>query len=541
MPGPGNVPGGTPDPGLTPPERMMSPACDGTTRPGPAPIRRLTRFEYDNTVRDLLGDTTAPGADFPTEERRAGFDNNAAALTVSPTLNESYLMAAERLATNAVTNLAPLNPTGCDLSKVDAACMSRFIADFGKKAYRGKPSPEETKLLEAVYAAGNTSGGPKNGVKLVLMTMLLSPRFLYRVELGAAPVKAGDAVVKLTSWEMASRLSYLVWSSMPDAELLAAAEGDKLQTREQIAAQVDRMWKDPKRPRQMVRNLYQQWMQLYRLATVEKDAKVYTTYNPANLATMKEETLRFVEHMVFSDPDGSLEALMTAPYTFGTKSLATLYGATMADPMAADMTKLSYPAGQQRGGLLMQGGLMTFLANANQSSPIHRGKFVREQIICQDLPSPPNDVQIELPPLSATLTTRERFEKHRTVAACAACHALIDPIGIGFENLDGIGRWRTTENGKPIDASGEVVGMTDGKFNGGLDLAKKLVKSTELQSCVVEKSFTFGYGREPLPEDACSVDVLKRRFMGKGMKLRDVILALAETDAFLYRRAGGGQ
>src|SRR5262249_53655908 len=191
-------------------------ACNAL-QPGPSFVRRLNRFEYNNTVSDLLGDTTQPADDFPTEEKLNGFDNNATALQISPTLVEQYLNAAEKLATSAVANLAALVP--CDPVKVgEDTCANAFIAAFGAKAFRHPLSAEETARLRGVYDAGRTSADFKTGVQLVVETALQSPQFLYRVEFGAPP-GAGEQVVKLTSWEMASRLSYLLWQSMPDDQL----------------------------------------------------------------------------------------------------------------------------------------------------------------------------------------------------------------------------------------------------------------------------------------------------------------------------------
>ncbi len=514
--------------------------CGSPAQLAAAPIRRLNRFEYNNTVRDLLNDATAPAQEFPAEERQAGFDNNGAALTVSPVLAESYLSAAERLAADAIEkSMAVLTPSpACDLAQDDAACVQRFLEQFGERAYRGPLVADELSVLQDVYAAGKTSGGHKNGLKLALTTMLMSPRYLYRVEFGV-PAAAGETVVRLDSWEMASRLSYLLWGTMPDTPLIAAARAGQLVTDDQIAAQVERMLMDSTRTRVMARNFHEQWLELYELPSRDKDTTVYPSWNTELLPFMAEETQRFVDYVVF-EGQGTLQELLTAPYTFVNGALAKHYdpGSTMT---SATFEKVPLD-GAKRGGLLTHGSLMTLLANANQSNPVRRGKFIREQILCQHLPPPPDDADIDIPQLDPTLTTRERFSEHRENAACAGCHTQLDPIGLGLENFDAVGRWRDTENGKVIDVSGEVVGMDGGKFNGALDLARKLSTSEEVASCVVEKWFTYGYGREPVAtEDACSVDLLKREFATGGNKIRDLIVALTKTQTFRYRRAGGAQ
>lgn len=515
-------------------------ACVTGAQVATAPIRRLNRFEYDNTVRDLLSDTSGPARDFPAEERRSGFNNNGAALTVSPLLAESYLTAAERMAAEAVEkNMAVLTPSpACDLAQDDAACVQSFIEQFGERAYRGPLSADETAVLKDVYAAGKASGGHKNGLKLAITTMLISPRYLYRVEFGV-PAAAGETMVRLDSWEMASRLSYLLWGTMPDAPLIAAARAGQLLTDEQIAAQVDRMLKDPARTRLMARNFHEQWLELSDLPAREKDTTVYPSWSPDLLPLLAEETHRFVDHVVF-EGEGTLQELLTAPYTFANSALAKHYdlGSTTASDT---FTKIPLD-GVKRGGVLTHGSLMALLANADQSNPVRRGKFVREQILCQHLQPPPDGADIDVPKLDPSLTTRDRFSEHRVNPACAGCHTLLDPVGLGLENFDGVGRWRDTENGQVIDASGEVTGMADGKFNGALELARKLSKSEEVASCVVEKWFTYGYGREPVAaEDDCSVDFLKREFVASGHKFRDLIVALTKTPAFRYRRSGGAQ
>jgi hypothetical protein len=527
---PGTVGGGAGNPTL----------CGSSAQLAAAPIRRLNRFEYDNTVRDLLSDASGPAREFPAEERQSGFNNNGAALTVSPLLAESYLSAAERLAAEAVEkNMAVLTPSpACDLGQDDAACVQSFIQQFGERAYRGPLAADEVSVLQDVYAAGKTSGGHKNGLKLAITTMLISPRYLYRVEFGV-PAATGETVVRLDSWEMASRLSYLLWGTMPDAPLMAAARAGQLLTDDQIAAQVGRMMMDSTRTRVMARNFHEQWLQLYELPGREKDTTVYPSWNAELLPLMAEETQRFVDYVVF-EGEGTLQELFTAPYTFVNGALAKHY-----DP-ASTITSATFDKvpldGAKRGGLLTHGSLMTLLANADQSNPVRRGKFVREQILCQHLPPPPEDAKIDLPTLDPALTTRERFSEHRENAACAGCHTMLDPVGLGLENFDAVGRWRDTENGKVIDASGEVSGMADGKFNGALDLARKLSTSEEVASCVVDKWFTYGYGREPVAtEDGCSVDSLKRELASSGNKIRDLIVALTKTPAFRYRRAGGAQ
>jgi hypothetical protein len=506
--------------------------------PGPSYARRLNRFEYNNTVRDLLGDQTAPADAFPTEERRNGFDNNAVALQISPTLVEQYMNAAEALSAAAVANMPSLLP--CDPVKDgEDACAQSFIASFGAKAFRHPLSAAESARLFAAFDAGRKLTDFKTGVQLVIETALQSPQFLYRVEFGTPP-QAGETVVKPTSFEMASRLSYLLWQSMPDDELRTAAQQNKLATDDLIFAQVDRMMKDPK-ARQVVAHFNELWFHLDQYDGLEKDKAVFSAFTPEIATLMAEESHRFLDNVIW-DGAGSLGAVLTAPYTFLNATLAGYYGVPGVTGDAFVRVDLDP---NQRAGLLTQGGLLSVLAKSNQTAPVHRGKFVREQLLCDELPPPPPDIVIKPPELSATLSTRERFAAHSSNAACVGCHQLMDPIGLTFENYDGAGRFRTTENGKAIDVTGEITQSdVTGSFQGVAGLAQKLATSQKVKSCMARSWFRYAYGRAETDADACTLAEVEKKFQESGYKITSLVAALAQTDAFLYRpyiTAGGAQ
>jgi hypothetical protein len=509
-----------------------------STQPGPSFVRRLNRFEYNNTVRDLLGDSTQPADGFPTEEKRNGFDNQATALQISPALVEQYLNAAEKLATTAVSNITALLP--CDPVKDgEDACGKAFISAFGAKAFRHPLATDESARLWGVFDAGRKLTDFTTGIRLVVETVLQSPQFLYRVEFGTPP-GSGEMVVKLTSWEMASRLSYLLWQSMPDEALRTAAQQDALTTKAAIAAQVDRMLADPK-ARTVVAHFNDLWLHLDQYETIEKDAQVFTTFTPDLVPLMAEETHRFLDHLIW-DGEGDVNSLLSAPYSFMNAKLAGYYGVT--GPTGPAFVKVDLdPA--QHAGLLTQGGILSVLAKANQTGPVQRGKFVREQLLCTELPPPPPDIMIKPPDLSPTLSTRDRFAAHRSQASCSACHQLMDPIGLTLENYDGAGRYRATENGNPIDVSGEIVSSdVTGPFEGARGLAQKLAASARVKSCVARSWFRYAYGRAETSSDACTLALADQKFKDGGYKIKDIIVALTQTDAFLYRpyiAPGGAQ
>ena len=503
------------------------------------PIRRLTRFEYNNTVRDLLGDTTNPADVLPPEEEVAGFNNQAAALTSSNLLIEQYMKVAEGVGTRAVLDMNALLPE-CDpgLDGSDACALS-FIGDFGRRAFRRPLSQTEVELLKSVFDWAINEpdlGRFEDGIQVIIEAVLQSPAFLYRPELGDETPVEGD-VVPFTSWEMATKLSYMLWNTMPDAVLFAAAEADELTTKEQIAAQATRMLDDD-RARDLIRNFHTQWLLLTHLDTVTKDTSVYPAFSASLRPLWTEEIRAFVEHVIL-EGDGSLQTLLTANYSFMNEDLATFYGDDVLDSVAGPEFRQVQLDPERRAGLLTSAGLMATHANANQSSPVFRGKFVREQLMCNTLPPPPNDLVIEPPELDPNKTTKEQFEEIGANPACAGCHTLMNPIGFIFEHYDGVGLWRDEQNGMPIDALGEVVQTDDidGEYDGALEFAAALAQSTQVQECVSSQWFRFAYNRTVTEEDSCSVDQLNDVFRSSNFNIRSLLVALTQTNAFLYRRA----
>lgn len=495
--------------------------------PGDSPLRRMTRFEYDNVVRDLLADDSHASAEFPPDEVALGFDNNAEARVVGALLFERYSAAAEAIAARAKTKLSKL--LECDTAAVGQdVCARRFIAEFGQKAWRRPLAPADVDALMKVYSWGKTNYDFANGIEMVVATLLQSPRFLYRVESGPA---AAGAVVPLDGWEMASRLSFLIWGSMPDDALFDAARAGKLGTADEIKAQATRMLSDP-RAREVVRHFHAQWLELDALDTLEKDTETYPAFTPALRDLFRAETERFIDD-VFWEADGKFSTLLTAPFTYANAELAKFYGLT--PPSGTALVKV--PLDKRRAGLLTHGSILSVQAHAAETSPIFRGKFVRVKLLCQNLPPPPDDVVIEPPAVNDSATTRERFSQHSTDPSCAGCHRLMDPIGFGFENFDGIGRWRDVENGKTVDASGEVMGTdVSGKFNGAVELSAKLAQSEAVQLCLAKQWFRFAYGRSESAEDQCAVSQVAAP-LEQARSLREVVIALTQTDAFRYRRA----
>ena len=497
---------------------------------GDAPLRRLSRLEYDNTIRDLLGDASKPAeTTFPPDALVDGFDDNATVLTVLAPLQQAYFDAAEALATKAVANLQPL--LGCDPNAIgNDACARSFVTTFGKRAYRRPLAQSEIDALFAQYQTAVAQWGFSDAIRLVLERMLVSPNFLYRVELGAP---AGDPnLVPLGPYERASRLSYLLWSSMPDDALIAAADADQLQTPDQIGAQAVRMLADPK-ARDAVAAFHLEWLGVGG-PSPQKVASIYPTWTPALAASMVQETTAYVQHVVFDGP-GTLSALLSSPYTYADATLAAFYG--LPAPSGSGFQQVALDP-TQRLGLLTQGSVLATYAKPDESSPIHRGKFVRMRLFCQTPPPPPPNVP-PLPSVDTGGTTRERFAEHANNPACSGCHSLMDPIGFGFENFDGIGRYRTTDQGQPVDASGDLEQTDDsnGPFVGVPALAQRVAGSGQVQKCFALQLFRYGQGREETDDDACTLKTLDDAFAASGGDVRGLYVTLTKTDTFLYRKA----
>jgi hypothetical protein len=322
---------------------------------------------------------------------------------------------------------------------------------------------------------------------------------------------------------------------MPDEELFDAAAAGKLVKADEIATQARRMLDDP-RARAAVENFHAQWLDYYRIASVGKNAALFPDWSPAIGQLMHEETRSFIEHVVF-DGEGTIDALLGAPYSFMNAELAAFYG--LDGPTSAAFEKVELdPA--QRAGLLTTGTLLALNAHSNQTSPVHRGKMIREQILCDVMPLPPPDVMITVPEPDPNSTAKERFAEHSANPSCKGCHQLMDPIGFGFENYDSVARFRTTENGKTIDATGELTQSdVDGAFDGVVELAAKLASSKDVEKCYATQWFRYAYGRGEQKEDLCTTAWLADEFAKKGGSVKELLVALTQTDAFLYRRAGG--
>ena len=513
-----------------PPTKTGSALCTTARDPGPAVIRRLTRTEYGRTLRDLLGAGLVDTSTLPPDEQALGFDNNADVLGTSDLLVEQLAGLAEAAGEVVAKNPTPFAP--CAESAADAACGSTFVATFGRRAWRRDLSAAELTALTDVFASGQADVGFSEGVVRAVSVMLQSPQFLYRVEVGGDAVADLPGAVRLTSSEVASRLSYLIWGSMPDEALLQAAAADALTTPAQIEQAARRLLADP-RAHEVVASFHAQWLGLDGLKELDKDTVVYSTFTPALRTSLRAETERFVEEVVWKG-EGTLSALLSASYSFVDAGLASYYGVTA--PSGTGLQRIDFDK-TRRAGLLTQGSILAVHSKPNQSSPVHRGRFVREQLLCTTPQPPPANLEIRPPALDPRKTTRQRFSEHTTDAFCAICHKMLDPIGFGFEHYDGIGRWRDTESGLPVDAHGALTGTdVDGDFDGVPALAQRLARSSDVSACYATQWFRFGYGRGETTDDACTLAQLSGALTAAKGDVRELIVALTQTEGFRFRR-----
>ncbi|AKT38762.1 DUF1592 domain-containing protein [Chondromyces crocatus] len=510
-------------------------SCDVPT-PGARMLRRLSRAEYDATIRDLFSIESHWGAGFTADTVVNGFDNNAAALRVSPLLADQARRAADEIAAKALENPGAL--LSCDVAAGNTACAEKLVEDLGRRAFRRPLTDKDKARYTALYETVAAGEGFLMGVQTVISAMLQSPHFLYRTEIGAPVEVAGE--VQLTQYEIAVELSYMLWGTMPDAELFAAADAGQLATPAQLEAQARRMLADD-RSEEAIMRFIEQWLDIERLGVVPKDAVTFPEFDMAIRAAMRSETRRFVQHVV-REGEGTLTELLTAKYSFVNPELAAFYGMSPGDLGDDGLARVEL-GGTPRAGIITQGSVLATHARPNSSSPIHRGELIREKLLCQPLPPPPPGLNAQPPPLDPAKTGRERYTEHSTNMACASCHRLVDPIGFAFEQFDGIGRLRDDDNGKPLDVSGEIVAstQTDGAFSGTDELTQKLAGSPEVHDCFSLQWMRFGYGVEEDAQLSCTAKAVGEELTASGLKVEDLIVGLVKARHFTSRVGDGSE
>ena len=503
-----------------------------------AVLRRLTHSQYDNTVRDLLKDTSNPASQFPTEDYVNGFKNQYQALSVSPILTEAYSRAAERLAANAFRRgdshgLIPCKPA----SDNDAACKTKFIQTFGRRAFRRPLEAEEMAWYQAIFKSEKSF---LSGAQAVIETILQSPSFIFWLEQTPNP--------KWNPYAKASRLAYFIWDTAPDEALLDSAARGDLNTPEGIERAARRMLDDP-RAKDGLDEFVSEWMRFDRVMTASRERRIYPLFNRELAKSMTEECRRFVSDLVWNDRN-FMEAF-TSKFSFINSDLAAVY---KVPPPARDFERVEFPTGAERAGLLGQALFLTLSSKPDETAPTGRGLFIREQFLCQQVPPPPPGVDTNLPPVeeSKPVTNRERLAMHASNQMCAGCHKLIDPIGFGFEKFDAIGMRREKQKllfypnltgvaarrAKPkeieleLDTKGRVAGIQDSEFSSPRELGELLAKTPQCQECVVKQVFRYMSGRQDTPADRPVLNQALEAFRKSDYRFKELIVALARLREF---------
>jgi hypothetical protein len=495
--------------------------------PPSAPIRRLNRFEYENSLRELFGEQSWSSAALPLD----GYEDPT--LAPSPALVEAHHHLARDLARRVTqTESATEAFIGCDAAREgEEECRDSFIREFVERAFRRPLTDWDIERFTSKFDDAAGGGGFPLGVRAVVQITLQSPEFLYRPEFGADAPERGDGWARPAPHEMASRLSYFLWGSPPDAELLEAARADALRSPEELEAQTRRMLAGSLASKTLG-YFYRRLLRLDGATYPAAGRPEHPTFTPEVAAHLLGETESFVADVTLVS-NGDLRALLTAPYTFVNEPLAAFYG--IQGVSGNEFRRVDVDP-SRRGGLLTQASFLAATALGPFTDPSERGFRIAGALLCLDVPPEPDGAAPIPEPLLPNTTTRQRYAQHVSNAACAACHALFDPLGFAFEHYDAAGLYRETENGVQVDATGTLT-RTDaaGPFDGALELADRLAGSEDVRRCFVRKWFAFAHGREVGPGDACFLEALDREFVDAGTNLQELLVALVRNDGFLYR------
>ncbi len=506
-------------------------ACAGSSSVSPGKWRRLTAAQYSNAVRDLLGPAPSISGFLP-DSRTARFRTNAA-FPVEEVDVGTYASTAESAAKAAVGNVKTLLG-GCDTAAPggEDRCAAQFIKDFGERAYRHPLSVEESAALTKVYGVGKAESFAV-GLRLVVEAALQAPRFLYMVESGIAD---DNGLRKLDGYEVASRLSFLLTGTMPDANLFAAARDGALDTAGGIADHARKLVDSPRFTGEVSR-FHVELVGVDALAdttAVTKNTTKYPDFNDGMRAAMTDETRKFVAY-VMDQGSGSVEELMSANYVFPAGPLAKVYG---ADAKAGADGRAIIEDGTRKGLLTLAGTQAVHPMLPTPRGAVNRGHMVRRDFLCNVVPPPDVEVEFSLPPNAEQMTAQELLRAHMENPTCNGCHRMMDSIGFGFENYDALGAYRTQDDGgHQIDATGEIEGITgDGVFGNASEMVDKLAASPELRECMSTQWFRFAFGREPEDADACTqAKMISKLKDGQG-NIREAVLSLVQSDAFRFKK-----
>lgn len=502
--------------------------------PAPGTLQRLTRARYLASVRDLLGTGLNWPTDLEVDTPLFGFTSvGASTLTVGPRAAEQYEAAALSLAHQIFSD-----PTrregfvGCVPSAAADPCVRAFLGRFGERAFRRPLSAAELDRWQNVVTTIEASlRDVWTGLELATAGLLQSPYFLYRVEVGV-PDPTDATRYRYDGYELATRLAYFVWGSTPDDELLAAAGRGALDTPAGIEAETRRLLASP-RSKDGLLLFFFEHLKLDRLEGLTKSPATFPQFTPAMGPAMKEEILRLVEAEVLGE-QGDFRRLLTSQRGFINDDLARIYYLPSTGP---ELSEVYYPANSPRRGILTTAGFLALNAHETITSPTYRGRYIRQSLLCQDIPPPPANVNPtvpEAPANSGPQTFRQRLEAlHLSNPTCAGCHQLMDPLGFGLEAFDAIGAYRTTDNGLPINATGSLDGQ---RFKNAAELAEILAGHRDLGACLAKVTYRHATGHKETTGETRALRAVTTPFVESGYQFDALVVAIATSDGFRYAK-----
>jgi hypothetical protein len=507
---------------------------DTSVTGGPLAMRRLTPEQYHNAIEDTFGTAVEVAGRFEPDSRRDGLNAlGASMVAVTPSGFEQYEAIARNIAAQVTSpelraGILPCQPAAADA--VDDACTAQAIRTFGRTLLRRPLSAEDVDAR--VAAAAQTAAAQQDfyaGLQLALTSLLVSPEFLFRMEAGdPAPQPEQPSRLQLTDLTLASKLSYFLWNRGPDAALLAAAERGELAQPEGLAREVDRMLAS-EHLAAGVSAFFEDVFLFDQFDNLNKDVTQYPMFNAHMAADAREQTLRFVvDQLVMQQAD--YRSLFTARQLPMTRSLGPVYGLPVR--AAQGWEEATLPPGQPRAGLLSHASFAMLFAHPGRSSPTLRGVFLREALLCQSIPEAPADVDFTrfVQDVAAVHNTaRDRLEVHATQASCKNCHVLTDPIGLGLENFDGIGKFRTTENEAPIDTSGKFDGRA---FANPAELGQAFADNPQVTACLVQNLYRYAVGRKQTNGERPLLRYLEDTFAERGYQVPALMREIATSEGF---------
>ena len=500
-------------------------------------LRRLNRVEYNYVVRDLFGVGIRPADEFPADDVGEGFDNISEVLSLPPLLMEKYLDAAEQIAQAvaddeaAWTRVFPGLPLMADVRE---GSVRARIEQLARRAFRRPLVEDESGRLMALFqSARRRQISVKRSLQLVIQAVLVSPQFLFRLEEDRLETAEGPRT--LDDYAIASRLSFFLWSSIPDEKLNSHAAAGGLQNADAVADEALRMLQDPK-ARALVDSFAAQWLELRQLEKVAPDPEKYPAFDETLRQAMVEETSRYLEEIMSTD--GSILDLIDSDYTFLNERLARHYE---VDGVQGETFRRVRLPDDRRGGILTQASILTLTSNPTRTSPVKRGKWILENILGTPPPPPPPNVpELDDGDMELLGSLRERMQQHRENPSCAVCHRKMDALGFGFENFDGIGAWRERDGRHAIDPSGELPGNIT--FQKPAEL-RQILKSNsrEFTRCLARKLLTYALGRALSSADRCVVDDIVLAAEKNEHRFSSLIVAIVTSDAFRLTGSTGAK